>query len=89
MEKYANYLSINGHKPLYRSLFREKFAQKDFYQREEQKDIEKLELALQFVKELNALKYEELKMIEKEIKDRVEKKTVAPGEQFKTHIIKI
>jgi hypothetical protein len=29
---------------------------------------------------LNALKYEELKLIEKEIKERVEKKTVAPGE---------
>jgi len=32
------------------------------------------------VKELNAMKYEELKLIEKEIKQRVENKTVAPGE---------
>jgi hypothetical protein len=38
---------------------------------------------------LNALKYEELKLIEKEIKERVEKKTVAPGEQYKMHIIKM
>jgi len=46
ISKYSNYLSMNGHKPLLRSQFRDLFMQRENFQKEERRDLEKLEMAL-------------------------------------------
>jgi len=56
ISKYKNYLSINGHKPLLRSQFKDLFMQRENFLKEERRDLEKLEMALQYMKELNYVK---------------------------------
>lgn len=72
--KYANYLSMNGHKPLLRMQFKEHFAQKDAYTRQERQDLDKLEMALHYIKELNQTKAVELEHCEHMIKDKIDEK---------------
>lgn len=49
--------------------------QKDHYNKQEQSDLQRLKLALAYIKELNEIKYDELSQVEKKIKERVENKT--------------
>ena len=58
-----------------RYSFKDKFMQKDHYNKQEQSDLQRLKLALAYIKELNEIKYDELSQVEKKIKERVENKT--------------
>lgn len=86
IEKYQNYLQINSHKPLQRHQFKEKFLQKEYFNQRERQDLKKLTLALAYIKELNSIKYDELTAVEKKIRERVERKTNQPQEQYKMHL---
>ena len=43
-----------------RHTFKEKFMQKDYFYKQEQQDLQKLKMALSYIKELNEIKYDEL-----------------------------
>lgn len=44
---------MNGHKPIVRATFKECMKQRDHFAKEERRDLEKLEMALNYIKELN------------------------------------
>ena len=53
IKRYGNYLTMNNHKPLLRFQFKEYFLQRDYFKKEEEKHLEKLQMALHYIKELN------------------------------------
>lgn len=64
---YENYLQMNGHKPLVRYMYKNDSLQMNHFMRKEQEDIDKLEMALHYLKELNHLKKQTLDEYEKTI----------------------
>lgn len=60
--------------------YKEHFAQKETYAAEERRDLDKLEMALHYLKELNQTKRVELEHCEAKIKDKIDEKTVTIGE---------
>ena len=85
MGAYKNYLTMNGHKPILRHHFKEFFFQRDFWLKQEKSDMEKLEMALQYLKELNHIKYSELEETEKLIKQKLDEKANI-NEMYKQHL---
>ena len=79
-------MSVNQHKPLLRIQYKEHFSQKDKFTNDERRDLEKLELALQYLKELNQTKRLTLESCESKIKEKIDEKTVTIGEQYKLHL---
>jgi helix-turn-helix protein len=55
----------------------------DFYKNEEQNDLKNLEVALQYLIQLNVLQYQELSEEEKKIKQLVEGKAGIASELYK------
>ena len=79
---------MNGHKPLVRAQFKEFMTQKDHFTQKERKDMEKLEVALQYIKELNRQVTIELDQSEKAIRAKLDEKANTIGEQYKLHLMK-
>jgi hypothetical protein len=77
---------MNGHGPLLRVRFKEHFYQMDTFQRQEKDDLEKLQMALFYIKEQNHIKAQELDMIEQNIKNKIDDKSTAIGEKYKVHL---
>jgi hypothetical protein len=58
---------MNGHKALMRSQYKNDCLQMNHFMRKEQEDLDKLEMALHYLKELNHLKKQTLDEYEKTI----------------------
>ena len=72
ISRYNNYLTQYDHKPLLRSQFKDYFHQRDYFKKQEQADVEKLGLALAYLKEIFHSKSEELTTVEHTIKKRAD-----------------
>ena len=86
IKRYGNYLTMNNHKPLLRFQFKEHFLQRDYFKKEEEKHLEKLQMALHYIKELNHKKAVELEDYEQKIKSKIDDRATAIGEKYKVHL---
>lgn len=84
--KYVNYLSMNGHKPLIRSQFQDSLLQRDHWLQQEKQDMEKLDLVLQYLMEINHDYKIELDNYDSEIKSKADERNNPIVVEYNEHI---